>query len=57
METTPFFILLFAHLSGLILGFGSVIVTDLFGLLWIWDRERFSQVVRVSGVTDRKSVV
>jgi hypothetical protein len=53
METTPFFILLFVHLGGLILGFGSVLVTDLYGLLWIRDRERFSQLVRVSGVTER----
>lgn len=52
METTPFFILLFLHLSGLILGFGSVLVTDLYGLLWIRNRARFSQVVRVSGVTE-----
>lgn len=53
METTAFFILLFVHLSGLILGFGSVLVTDLYGTLWIMDRERFSQVVRVSGVTEK----
>ncbi len=52
METTPFFILLFIHLSGLILGFGAVLVTDLYGLLWIRDRVRFPQVVRVSGVTE-----
>ncbi|MFP4501063.1 MAG: hypothetical protein ACLFTT_08700 [Candidatus Hydrogenedentota bacterium] len=53
MESTLFFILLFIHLSALILGFGSVLVTDLYGLLWIWDRIRFSQVVRVSGVTEK----
>ena len=52
MDTTPFYILLFLHLSGLILGFGSVLVTDLYGLLWIRARERFPQVVRVSGVTE-----
>ena len=52
METTPFFILLFIHLSGLILGFGSVLVTDLYGLLWVRDRVRFPQVVRVSGATE-----
>ncbi len=52
METTPFFIFLFIHLSSLILGFGSVLVTDLYGLLWTWDRVRFSQVIRVSGVTE-----
>lgn len=52
MESTPFFIALFIHLSGLILGFGSVMVTDLYGLLWVWDRVRFPQVVRVSSVTE-----
>lgn len=53
MESTEFFILLFFHLSFLILGFGSVIVTDLYGLLWIWDRIRFSQIIDVSGVTEK----
>lgn len=53
METTPFFILLFIHLSGLILGFGSVLVTDLYGLLWLRNRVRFPQVVHLSGVTER----
>ncbi|MGY1826415.1 hypothetical protein [Blastococcus sp. SYSU DS0541] len=52
METTPFYILLFFHLGGLVLGFGSVLVTDLYGLLWLRDRVRFPQVVRVSGVTE-----
>lgn len=51
MDTTLFFIFLFVHLSCLILGFGSVLVTDLYGLLWIRDRIRFTQVTRVSGVT------
>ncbi|SDM64064.1 hypothetical protein SAMN05421823_11811 [Catalinimonas alkaloidigena] len=52
METTPFFIFLFFHLTGLIIGFGSVITTDLFGLLWIWNRVRFTQVIKVSGITE-----
>ena len=52
METAPFYVLLFAHLTGLILGFGSVLATDLYGLLWVANRERFPQVVRVSGVTE-----
>ncbi|WP_143960145.1 hypothetical protein [Litoribacter populi] len=52
METTPFFIFLFIHLSSLILGFGSVLVTDLYGLLWVRDRVRFTQVVSVSGITE-----
>ncbi|MGK7390398.1 MAG: hypothetical protein ACNS60_08600 [Candidatus Cyclobacteriaceae bacterium M2_1C_046] len=52
METTPFFIALFFHLSFLILGFGSVLVTDLYGLLWIRNRVRFTQVIKVSSVTE-----
>lgn len=51
MDTTPFFIALFFHLIGLILAFGSVLVTDLFGLLWILDRIRFPQLVSVSNET------
>ena len=52
METTTFFIFLFIHLSGLILGLGSVLVTDLYGLLWLRDRARFPKIVEVSGVTE-----
>lgn len=52
MESTPFFIFLFIHLGGLILGFGAVIVTDLYGLLWVWNRVRFPQLVSVSGKTE-----
>jgi len=51
MDTTPFFVALFVHLSFLVLGFGSVLVTDLYGLLWVWDRVRFPQVVKLSAVT------
>lgn len=53
MESTEFFILLFAHLSFLILAFGSVMVTDLYGLLWIWDRVRFNEIIDVSSVTEK----
>jgi hypothetical protein len=53
METTPFFVFLFIHLSFLVLGFGSVLVTDLYGLLWIWDRVRFTHLVRVSAITKK----
>jgi hypothetical protein len=53
MDTAPFYLLLFIHLASLILGFGSVLVTDLYGLLWIWDRLRFREVVRMSGVNAR----
>lgn len=50
METTPFYVLVFIHLSGLILGFGSVLVTDLYGLLRVWNRVRFPQLIGVNGV-------
>jgi hypothetical protein len=51
VDTTPFYILLFIHLASLILGFGSVLVTDLYGVLWIRDRVRFRQLVHLSGIT------
>jgi hypothetical protein len=53
METTPFFIFLFIHLSFLILGFGSVMVTDLYGLLWMRDHVRFTQLTSVGGITQK----
>ncbi|MDR7127784.1 hypothetical protein J2X69_000112 [Algoriphagus sp. 4150] len=53
METTAFFIFLFFHLGFLILGFGSVLVTDLYGLLWVRDHVRFTQLISVSGVTQK----
>jgi hypothetical protein len=53
MGTTPYFILLFIHLSGLVLGFGAVLVTDLYGLLWVRDRVRFPQLVRVSELNEK----
>jgi len=53
MESTAFFIFLFIHLSCLILGFGSVLVTDLYGLVWIRDRVRFTQLVSVSAITEK----
>jgi len=36
MDTTAFYIFLFVHLVSLIVGFGSVLVIDFFGLLWIF---------------------
>jgi len=53
METSEFFVFLFIHLVGLILGFGSVLVTDLLGLLWVFDRVRFPHLVRISGRTEK----
>ena len=35
MDTLPFYIALFVHIVSLIVAFGSVLVTDFFGLLWL----------------------
>jgi hypothetical protein len=53
MESTAFYIVLFVHLSGLVLGFGSVLVTDLYGTLWLAGRQPYPQVVAVSAVTEK----
>jgi hypothetical protein len=53
MESTSFFIALMIHLFGLILGLGSVVVTDLFGLLWILNHVRFPQIIRISAKTEK----
>ncbi len=53
MESTAFYIVLFVHLSGLVLGFGSVLVTDLYGALWLLGRQPYRQVVAVSAVTEK----
>jgi hypothetical protein len=51
MDTTLFFILLFAHLASLVLAFGSVLVIDVFGLLWLFRKKALSEVFRVAAVT------
>lgn len=53
MDSPAFYILLFVHLSGLVLGFGAVLVTDLYGALWLVGRQPYRQVVAVSAVTER----
>ncbi|NGX45988.1 MAG: hypothetical protein K940chlam2_01169 [Chlamydiae bacterium] len=53
METPAFFIALQIHLLGLILGLGSVVVTDLFGVLWLLDNVRFTQIIRISSKTEK----
>ena len=53
MESTSFFIALIIHLLGLILGLGSVVVTDLFGVLWILNHVRFPQIIRLSAKTEK----
>lgn len=53
MESTSFFIALMIHLFGLILGLGSVLVTDLFGVLWILNHVRFPQIIRIGAKTEK----
>lgn len=53
MDSPGFYILLFVHLAGLVLGFGSVLVTDLYGTLWLAGRQPYQQVVAVSAVTEK----
>lgn len=53
MESPIFFVLLFIHLSALILAFGSVLVTDLYGLMWIRNRAGFDHIINVTGDTEK----
>lgn len=53
MDSPIFFILLFIHLTSLILAFGAVMVTDHFGLSWMRDRVSFRRLVRVAGTTQK----
>lgn len=51
MDTPVFYAVLFVHLSGLVLGFGAVMVTDLYGVLWLAGRRPYRQIITVSSVT------
>ncbi len=53
MDTPLFFILLFIHVTSFIVGFGAVIVIDMFGSLWILKKVKLSQVNFVAGITQR----
>lgn len=53
MDTTAFDIILFAHLVSLIVAFGSVLVIDVFGLLWILRKHSLPHVFKVAGVTQK----
>ncbi len=44
---------LFIHLISLVVGFGAVIVVDVWGLLWILNKQKLSQVMSVAGVTQK----
>lgn len=53
MASNPFLIFLFIHLVALVLGFGSVMVVDVFGLLWLSGKVKLALVNRVAHVTQR----
>lgn len=53
MDNANFYAALFIHLVSLIVGFGSVIVIDTFGLLMLAGRQPLSQVKKVAAVTQR----
>lgn len=42
---------LFIHLISTIVGFGAVIVIDVWGFLWIINKQKLSQVMSVARVT------
>lgn len=46
-------IALFIHILSLVTGFGSVLVIDMFGLLWLFKKVPLSFVMKVANVTQR----
>jgi hypothetical protein len=55
MDNLGFYIALFAHLIGLIIGFGAVMVIDAFGALWLFKKLNIELplVRRVADITQR----
>ncbi|HYC79963.1 MAG TPA: hypothetical protein VEC17_02965 [Candidatus Binatia bacterium] len=55
METTLYYFLLFAHLVGLVIGFGAVLVIDAFGFFWLIKAFKVDLhlVRRVADITQR----
>lgn len=53
MDSTHFYIALFIHLTSLIIGFGSVLVIDTFGLLTLLGQQTLEQVKKVAAVTQK----
>jgi hypothetical protein len=51
MDSTHFYIALFVHLVGLILGFGAMLVVDVFGMLMIFHKRSLETVKKVANVT------
>ncbi len=53
MDSPAFYILLFIHLTSLIVAFGAVMVTDHFGFRWMRNRMPFSRLVKVAATTQK----
>jgi hypothetical protein len=53
MEMAPFYILLFIHLASLVVGFGSVVVVDTYGLLWMLKKKKMTEVTIVADTCQR----
>jgi hypothetical protein len=53
MDTPLFFVFLFIHVISIIIGFGSVITIDTFGLLWILKKVKLSLINSVANVSQR----
>jgi hypothetical protein len=53
MDIQPFYIFLFIHVISFIIGFGSVITVDTFGLLWILKKVKLSAVNTVANVSEK----
>lgn len=51
MDTPPFYIALFLHLVSLVFGFGSVLVIDVMGILWVARKISLPFFLRVANVT------
>ena len=49
MDSLTFYIFLFIHLISLIVGFGAVLITDFFGLLWLRKQVSTKFMVEASG--------
>ncbi len=43
----------FIHLISVIIGFGAVIVIDIFGLLWLLKRKTLSEVLSLANITQK----
>ncbi len=53
MDTLPFYIFLFIHVVSLVVGFGAVLATDFFGLMWMLKKVSMKTVSTVAHHTEK----